>query len=752
MVEILIDQLSEDIVETIHEPLLVLDSDLKVLLANRSFIDSFKVTREETLGNFIYDLGNKQWDIPKLRELLETILPEKTTFDNYEVEHDFATIGKRTMILNARQVERAMGKERIILLAIEDITERKRLEGLLTESEERYRRLFETANDGIVLLEKGEGKITHANPAAEKMLGYTQKESIGNKLQDIGVLLDLGDFQTTMQILNKNGIIKYDNVPVKTKAEQHIDTDIYLVDRAKLVQCNIRDITERKQAELALQESEERYRMLFEGSTQGILATDFETRRFVFANPSICRMLGYSEVELLQLGVADIYPKDSLDHVISEIESQAQGEKPLSHEIPCLRKDGTIFLADITGSVTEVHGRKCSVGFFMDITERKRMEEEVLKIEKLESVGILAGGLAHDFNNILTTIMGNVSLAKMDIERGSQTYEVLEEVERASYRARDLTQQLLTFAKGGAPVKETASLLEVIKEATDFVLRGSGVRCDLSIPEDPWPVEIDSGQINQVINNLIINAKQAMPDGGVIQIQAGNMRVEAKHALPLEPGRYIKLSIQDQGVGITPRHLLKIFDPYFSTKQEGSGLGLAMVFSIVKQHNGHITVDSELDVGTTFHIYLPASEKAVSETREQQLEPIKGHGKILVMDDEESLRNLARQVLERLGYDVRLAAEGDEAIEQYKNARESGEPFDAVILDLTIPGGIGGRKTIKRLKEIDPEVKAIVASGYSNDPVMANFKEYGFSGYISKPYRIDKLGQVVHEVLSGIGK
>ena len=240
---------AESIINTVREPLIALDQDLRVVTASRSFYGVFKVKPKETLGQLIYDLGNKQWDIPKLRELLENILPQKTTFNNYEVEHDFATIGKRIMLLNARQIKRVLGKERIILLAIEDITEHKRLESLLTESEERYRRLFETASDGIVLLEKREGKITHANPATEKMVGYTKKESIGNKLQDIGISLDMGDFQTLMQNLNKSGIINYNDVPVKTKSGRHIYTDIYLVDRARLVQCNIRDITDRKQVE-----------------------------------------------------------------------------------------------------------------------------------------------------------------------------------------------------------------------------------------------------------------------------------------------------------------------------------------------------------------------------------------------------------------------------------------------------------------------------------------------------------------------
>jgi PAS domain S-box-containing protein len=242
-------QYAESILETVREPLLVLDADLKIISANSNFYSTFKVTPAETIGSFIYDLGNRQWNIPKLRDLLENILPEKTTFDDYEVEHNFTTIGRRVMLLNARQIKRVLGKEKIILLAIEDITESKRLEDELMESEERFRRLFETANDAIVLLEKGEGKITHSNPAAEKMLGYTKKESIGHSLQEIGILLDMDDFQTTMQELNRIGILNYDDVPVKTKSGNHIYTDIYIVDRSKLVQCNIRDITEGKEAE-----------------------------------------------------------------------------------------------------------------------------------------------------------------------------------------------------------------------------------------------------------------------------------------------------------------------------------------------------------------------------------------------------------------------------------------------------------------------------------------------------------------------
>jgi nitrogen-specific signal transduction histidine kinase/CheY-like chemotaxis protein len=382
-----------------------------------------------------------------------------------------------------------------------------------------------------------------------------------------------------------------------------------------------------------------------------------------------------------------------------------------------------------------------------DITDRKRMEEELLKTQKLESVGILAGGIAHDFNNILTAIIGNISLAKNQVTPEDEIFDLLNEVEMASTRAQKLTKQLLTFAKGGTPVKETASIKDIIKESTLFALRGSKSSYEFSIAEDIWPVEVDVGQFNQVINNIVINANQAMPLGGTIKVAVQNLIIEDRDGLPIKPGRYIGISITDQGIGISEEYLSKIFDPYFTTKQEGSGLGLAISYSIIKRHDGCIRVESKLDVGTTFHIYLPASEKAVTEKRKDKV--IKGRGKILVMDDEASLRKIAGRMLDRLGYEPESAKDGDEAIQMVKEAKEAKKPYDAIILDLTVPGGMGGKETIQKLLEIDPEVKAIVSSGYSDDPVLANFQEYGFKGMLPKPFESLSLSKVLHEVLKG---
>ena len=503
-------------------------------------------------------------------------------------------------------------------------------------------------------------------------------------------------------------------------------------------------IVESVQTQEALRESEERARTLLDAITE--IVTLIDTEGTVLASNEVAaRRLGLTVDELEGRNLFDQFPpgaakprKEAIDEVIQtgkavRVDIDDNGRILDSHCYPLLDGQGKVIQVAV---------------FAVDVTDRQKLHEERLKVEKLESLGILAGGLAHDFNNILTTIMGNISFAKMDMDRGCETYEALRDAENASYRAKNLTQQLLTFARGGAPVKETASLSEVIRESGNFVLKGSNVRCDFTIPENIWPAEIDVGQISQVTQNLIINADQAMPDGGVIKIEVENRVIGAKDALPLPSGKYIQVTIRDQGMGIPEKHLPKIFDPYFSTKDKGSGLGLATALSIIRKHGGHITVDSELGAGTVFYIYLAASERDMAEAKAIEGEPIKGHGKIMIMDDEEPIRNLGFQVLTRLGYEVALASDGDEAMALFKKAKKAGEPFDAVILDLTIPGGRGGKETINQLKEIDPKVKAMIASGYSDHPVMADFRDYGFIGVVSKPFNLNKLSQVLHDVLT----
>lgn len=385
------------------------------------------------------------------------------------------------------------------------------------------------------------------------------------------------------------------------------------------------------------------------------------------------------------------------------------------------------------------------------LNEQRRLEDGLIRANRLESVAVMIGGIAHDFNNILTTILGNVSLAKMLAPKDENLIKRLSNAEKATLRAKDLTRQLLTMTQDHNPAKQLASIREVLQEAVDFSLRGSSVHYELSLPKGLWPVEIDAGQISQVIHNLLINAEHAMPDGGVIHVHAVNSRMDdprPTHLQTLSPGPYVHITLQDCGSGIEAAHLPNIFAPYFTTKAEGSGLGLATAQAIMKRHHGAIYAESEAGVGTTFHLYLPASPARHVVTQSIPKRPlVSGTGRILMMDDDETLHDVVGSILNTFGYEVVFTQEGRETLAIYQQAREAGEPFDAVILDLTIPGGMGGRQTMSELLAIDPQVKAVVASGYATDPILVNFEHYGFCGGIAKPYRAQQLHQVLRQVL-----
>ncbi len=511
-----------------------------------------------------------------------------------------------------------------------------------------------------------------------------------------------------------------------------------------------KEIIERRKTEEALRESEEKLQSVFNQMQDVFYRTDKEGR-IIWVSQSATKMLGYKSIdELIGRNFAEFYAYPEKRQLF--FDALSKKGKLTNYEIEMLRSDGSTiivstnsqFYLDKNGGIAGVEG-SCR-----DITERKKMEEEHQKIEKLESVGILAGGIAHDFNNILTTIIGNISLAKASLNPEKNIIEILTEAEKACLDAKDLTKQLLTFSKGGAPIKKLTSITEFLEHSARFALRGSNVRCEFFISDDLWPVEIDEGQIRQVINNLVINANHAMPKGGIVQIKAENVIIDTESSLHLPKGEYIKISVTDHGIGISEENLKKIFDPYFTTKQTGSGLGLSTTYSIIKNHDGYVDVESNVSVGTTFYIYLPASkEKIVAKSKKIYI-PLTGDGKILLMEDDENIQKTVRKLLNKVGYEVEVVKNGTEAIEAYQKAKDSVRPFDAVMIDLTIKGGMGGKETIKKLLEIDPEVKALVSSGYFNDPIMADFKEYGFKGVITKPYEIEELNKLLHKIITGI--
>jgi len=461
-----------------------------------------------------------------------------------------------------------------------------------------------------------------------------------------------------------------------------------------------------------------------------------------YVNRQLDSELGYRQDELQGRHILEIVPdhqKESILEKWSEVNEGISG----TYETQLIKADGTLMDCLISQSPTE--GLDGFIMVIHNISDRKKNEHELLKFQSLESVSTFAGGFAHDFNNILTVILGNISLAKIYVME-KEVYNYLVEIEKASIRAKDLSMQLLTFSEGKKPFKTLTALDELIKDSTISSLKGTKVKCEFLISPDLWNIEIDRRQISQAINNLIIHAYHAMQNGGTINIQAYNVTLGSENMLALETGEYIKISMRNQGLVIPYENIEKIFDPSSKIKLDRDNLELATAYSIVKSHNGHITFESKQGFGTTFYIYLPASpEKLQIKKRDKTL--MRGQGKILVMDDEDMIRLVTGKMLYQLGYAAEFVKNGDDAIKVYKKAKNSSKGFDAVIMDLTIPGGMGGKETIKKLIDVDPQVKAIIASGYTHDPVMSEYKQYGFSGAVPKPFTIEELGNLLQSIL-----
>jgi len=523
------------------------------------------------------------------------------------------------------------------------------------------------------------------------------------------------------------------------------------------VQLVYTDLTEIREAGSALRESELRYRTLFENAVGGIYRSTPDGR-FIEVNPALVRILGFdSAKELIDYdheasGRPFYVQPGRREEFLAQL---ADGDHVTNFESEVRCKNGmTIWISENVRIVRDEQGNDLyHEGFVSDITTHRRLDTEMQRASKLEAVGILAGGIAHDFNNILTAVLGNLSLAEMDVGPGAPGARLLGEAKRATLRARDLTQQLLTFAKGGDPVRAAVNLPELLRETADFALHGAKARAEYEVAADLWPVNADKGQLGQVVQNLVINSVQAMPEGGRLRVCATNFVLGAESGgpesggLPLPPGRYVHLTVADSGIGIAAEHLSKIFDPYFTTKQQGSGLGLATVYSIVRKHQGHIAVESRLGQGTEFHLWLPAAAQPVTA---KAVFPAAGaplRARVLFMDDEEPIREMARLFMQRLNLECDLAVDGAEAVGKFRAARECGRPYDLVLMDLTVPGGMGGRETLEVLRRIDPAVRAIVSSGYSQDPVMASYREHHFQGILPKPYDLDQLRRVLEQTL-----
>jgi two-component system, cell cycle sensor histidine kinase and response regulator CckA len=510
---------------------------------------------------------------------------------------------------------------------------------------------------------------------------------------------------------------------------------------------------ERKNAEEALAAEKERLLVTLGSIGDGVITTDI-SGKVILMNRVAEELTGWGIEEAIGrplfqvLALVDPQSRKPYDNPINEM-LRREGVPGVARQNSLMTRDGQERV--ITDIFSPIHDRENkiigSVIVFRDITEKLRLEESLQSSEKLESIGVLAGGIAHDFNNLLGGIYGYIELAQGQTAKGAKLYEYLEKAMGVFKRARNLTQQLLTFSKGGKPVKKIQDLKPLLEENARFVLSGSNVTASFTLASDLWPCDIDENQIGQVLDNIVINARQAMPEGGTITIRAQNMGEGSRLPYILGQGQFVMITVTDLGQGIARENIGRIFDPFFTTKHQGSGLGLATAYAIMRKHEGHIEVESETGKGTTFTLYLPASPHAVVSRKSQELREHRGQGRILVMDDEDFIRDVARKILQKLGYVVDCAPHGEEALAMYEKAMLNAVPYDLVILDLTIPGGMGGQEVITKLKLMDPDIKAIASSGYSEDPVMAAPQDFGFRGRLVKPYLITEIIEILKAVL-----
>lgn len=634
----------------------------------------------------------------------------------------------------------------------EDVTDRRQMEDALRESMEKYQIVADFTYDWEFWL-GADNRFLYVSPACMRITGYPPEAF----LKEPGLLESIchpEDRETLRKHLHiapddtKDG--KLDFRIITARGEER-----WIGHRCQAVfgrngRCmgrrgSNRDITDRIRWEQELHESEEKYRLLVE-NTNDLICRLRDDGTFLFISGAAFTLFGYTPQEVTGLsGFTLVHPEDR--HLLEKtLETATISGMTETVEFRLRCRDGQYKWVEASGKRMPdgQTGDKTITMVVRDATERKLYESKQIVMSKLESTGILAGGIAHDFNNLLAAILGNIELALEQVPAEGEAADHLAIAEKAAWEAQGLTQQLITFAKGGAPVRKRITLPRLIEENTRFTLRGSPVGCSFSIASDLRPVEADEGQIGQCVRNIVLNAREAMPEGGMLTVAAENVTLSSPAKVSLPDGDYVRISMTDQGEGIPEEVILKVFDPYFSTKQRGDtkgmGLGLTICHSILEKHKGAITVETKANAGTTVHIYLPVSQNT-PEDREQPLEgkSSRGAGRILIMDDEDMLKNLAGKVLRLAGYEVTLASEGDGAVDLFREAADMGRPFDLVLLDLTIPGGMGGEETLKKMRQLDPGIKAVVMSGYADHPVLIDHELYGFQGALVKPFRLPEM-------------
>ncbi len=783
------------IIDLLPHFIYVRDREGRFVLVNRTLAEAYQVSASSLEGKQFTEIHpnphESQENIQHARDVLESnkaIVLDEIFTDRNNHQRNLRTTYVPFVVDQA--------KSPAVLTISIDVTEQSQSEHKLREKEAFYRNLIEKQGQGLGIVDLDENFL-YSNPVADKIFGVAPNSLTGHSLRtfvdednfrrirsetehrrqgkentyEIEIIQPSGSIRwimitATPWINERNDILGvvgiFEDITSRKKSElllkeyqEHLERLV----EARTIELQTSndklrlEILERKRAEEALAAEKELLDVTIHSIADGVIAADIQGT-IMLSNAIADNLLNLPRNAIIGQSLHNVFTiVNERDHqnnqaLINDVMTQ-QKSMNFSDEIILINPDMTEHL--ISMGVAPIVGKEGNilgvVIVFRDITQKRKMDEVLLNAQRLESIGLLAGGIAHDYNNILTGIVGFINVGKYLTEPETQIYQSLVKAEKACMRATKLTQQLLTFTHGGDPVKKVVSIIPLLEDTATLALSGSAVHPVFHFSDRIKLVEIDEGQMQRALHNIIHNARQAMPNGGRIEIRACDATPDELVSVTRPDTDYVKIIITDHGIGIPPENLKKIFDPFFSTKAGGSGLGLMITYSIIQKHQGLIYVDSKVDIGTTFTIFIPASKRTQCDPKSDSQELIPGHGKLLLMDDDELILEASSWLLQRAGYEVESVIDGEEAIWLYRESIKQGRPFDAVIMDLTIPGGMGGKETIRELLKISPDCIAIVSSGYSDDDIIAEYRKYGFKGVVRKPHRIEEICQLLSELL-----
>lgn len=745
-----------ELVENANSIILKWNDDGRVIYFNEFAERFFGFSNSEIIGQNLIGTIVPETDSSgrDLVDMIRNISSNPDAFINNENEN-IRRNGERVWISwNNHALIDSDGSKKGILSVGQDITERKRIERELQRSEQRFRSFVENANDVVFALTP-EGLFSYVSPRWKDAFGYELSETIGHPFvpfvhpddvqgcfEFLQKVIVTGEKQSGVEyrVLCKDGSFRWYTANGSLMRDADDNSFIFIGIG--------RDISELKKAEVTLRQSEEKFSAAFRASPDAVTLTRLSDGTYLEVNEGYTALTGYPPEEVIGKTTLELNswnnPQDRLQ-LLREI--QANGIVK-NKEFSLRRKDGSIRIGQMSVRIIEINEEQCLLGVTRDITEREYLQNELIKAQKLESISVLAGGIAHNFNNVLTGVIGYISYAKKHLGDTGKVLQILESAEKSSYRAASLARQLLSFSQSSTPIRKPVSVDTLVEESVSLFLSGSNVKGTIDCSSHQV-INVDSQQINQAFNNIVLNALHAMPDGGTLSVHVNGITLDENNRYSLQSGDYVKIVFEDNGCGIEKKDLIKVYDPYFTTKDSGTGLGLSTTHSIISKHGGHIDITSEVGQGTTVTILLPsAAEEQVDDVHPAERAGIyQGGVSILVMDDEKVIRNLVEELLTGLGYTVTTCASGEEACVLYREFRDAGKTFSMAILDLSVPDGMGGVEAAQQILDLDPHARLIASSGYAHDPALADYDRFGFCGSIAKPYSTNELVQIINKSL-----